>query len=261
MYHYLYLTIIVSFLTFLSTSFVTAPNFMKSHKKSGRVKIAYKEKEKGLQTLFEEKGIAYPPSKIYMRVFKSEDILELWALNDNTQTYEMIKKYGVCAMSGVLGPKRKQGDKQVPEGFYNIDLFNPYSAYHLSLHVDYPNKADRLRQPKSGNLGGDIYVHGQCKSIGCVSITNNFIKEIYILATEVRNKGQFPIPIHIFPARLSDLKYNILSKVYARKPSLLILWHSLKEGYDYFEETGKLPTINIDNHGHYEVGPSFDENT
>ena len=112
----------------------------------------------------------------------------------------LVRSWPVCASSGDLGPKRRQGDLQVPEGIYRLDKLNPVSSYHLSLHVDYPNRADRIagKREHIGNLGGDIMVHGECVTIGCIPIENDPIEELYLA---VLDAGLRP-PIHIFPARL-----------------------------------------------------------
>jgi hypothetical protein len=107
-------------------------------------------------------------------------------------------------MAGELGPKRKQGDNQTPEGFYAISYFNPRSDFHLSLHIDYPNRRDRAAGADGVKLGGDIFIHGGCLSEGCLAITDEGIRELYWLAVEARSVGQRRIPVHIFPARLGD---------------------------------------------------------
>ena len=132
-------------------------------------------------------------------MFKQERELELWVLPANGDRFELLRTYEICKLAGMLGPKRKQGDRQVPEGFYAIDLFNPVSAYHLSLRINYPNHRDRL-VAKSGKLGGDIFIHGGCKSVGCIAITDDAIEELYWIAVQARGRHQRSIPVHIFPS-------------------------------------------------------------
>jgi murein L,D-transpeptidase YafK len=217
-----------------------------------RVWSAKTDTDYKLQQLCKAKGLSYPPARLYMRVFKSENVLEVWAANTSSSDYILLKSYEACAMSGELGPKLRQGDKQVPEGFYHISGYNPWSLYYLSMKVSYPNAADRKISPFS-NMGGDIFMHGMCKSIGCVSIGTPSIKEVYWLTSQVRSKhGQRRIPMHIFPARLSDAKYNILQHLYQNKASFCQLWSKLKIGYDYFEETRQVPRTYIDRKGNYQ---------
>ncbi len=215
-----------------------------------RVRDAKENADPKLRATFESKGLNYPPRRMFMRVFKSENTLELWAINDKTGKYVWVKNYDVCAMSGILGPKRRQGDKQVPEGFYHISAFNPDSKYHLSMKVNYPNKADRALSPFD-SLGGDIFIHGQCKSIGCISVKTDYIKEVFWLTTQVKNRGQRKIPVHILPTRLSNLKHNILKQVYRNDPDMLDFWANLKQGYDYFERQKIPPNVRISSKGKY----------
>jgi murein L,D-transpeptidase YafK len=135
---------------------------------------------------------------IYLRVFKSEQELEIW-IQDST-AFRLFRTYPICRVPGLLGPKRKEGDLQVPEGLYWIEVFNPKSTYHLSLGINYPNASDRiLADPKTP--GGEIYIHGDCVSVGCIPITDEKIREVYLLALEAKNAGQNQIPVHIFGRR------------------------------------------------------------
>lgn len=217
-----------------------------------RVRGAKDAADAQLRTHFAKQDLIYPPNKLFIRVLKSENVLEVWTQTPD-QTYSLAKTYEACAMSGLLGPKQKQGDKQVPEGFYDIATFNPSSQYHLSMKVSYPNRSDRVLSPYN-NLGGDIYVHGECASIGCVSITNPLIQEVYWLCTLARANGQRRIPIHIFPARLSDFKLSILQHLYEQDRKLVAFWENLQVGYQYFEEYGRPPKIQIDDKGRYLFG-------
>ena len=250
--------IIYSLLTFLfvmaDTTSLLAPSFLQTQLQHHRVRTARSEKDANLQKMFNAKGLQYPPKRLFMRVFKSEQIIELWAADDAKTPMTLVNAYEVCAMSGDLGPKRKQGDRQVPEGFYHISRFNPNSNYYLSLKVNYPNKADRIQSPYS-NLGGDIYIHGHCASWGCVSITDPIIKEVYWLAAQVQYGGMEELPVHIFPSRLSDFKYAILQHLYEEEPANLKLWSSLKQAYDYFETHKQLPQVEINDEGNYLVHP------
>src|SRR5690606_7945323 len=136
--------------------------------------------------------------------------------------------YPICARSGILGPKEKQGDGQVPEGFYYINRFNPVSNFHLSLGINYPNEADSRRNPK-GNLGGDIFIHGSCVTIGCLPLTDNLIKEVYLLSIHAYANGQTKIPVYIFPFRMTDDQMMTYISQYSDNPSLVNFWKNLKQ--------------------------------
>jgi len=126
---------------------------------NARVRAARGRAEGELKRLIRAQGLAYPPREIFLRAFKKEKTLELWARSDQAKGFTLITSYAICAASGSLGPKRRSGDRQVPEGFYTIDRFNPHSGFHLSLRIDYPNAADRILG-RQGSLGSDIFIHG-----------------------------------------------------------------------------------------------------
>jgi murein L,D-transpeptidase YafK len=215
-----------------------------------RVRTASKEKDEVLRQRFKEKSLAYPPHAILLRAFKKEAVLELWATEAEDKPYVLVHEYRICTSSGVLGPKRRFGDEQVPEGFYELDWFNPQSNFYLSLHISYPNAADRILGSHQ-NPGGHIFLHGDCASIGCIPITYESIKEVYWLAVLVHSHGQQHLPIHIFPARLTDEGLKALAATYANTPGLVTFWGNLKEGHDLFEKTNRLPRIRTRADGTY----------
>jgi hypothetical protein len=126
-------------------------------------------------------GVAWPPRRVYLLAFKGERQMEIWAANARGR-YILLDACPILAASGGPGPKRREGDRQVPEGFYRLTTLNPNSAYHLSVRVDYPNREDvahaRVRQ---GEMGGDIYVHGSSVSVGCLAIGDAAIEKVFCL--------------------------------------------------------------------------------
>jgi murein L,D-transpeptidase YafK len=242
----------------LFSAFPSSPEQPKSFRdlqwKYPRVRTASAEKDSLLRQRFQEKGIPYAPHAILLRAFKKEAALELWATAAEKQPYVLVHEYRICTSSGVLGPKRRFGDEQVPEGFYELDWFNPQSNFFLSLHISYPNASDRILGSHQ-NLGGDIFLHGNCASIGCIPITDDGIKEVYWLAVLVHSQGQRHLPIQIFPARLTSDGFNSLSATHSNQPDLLAFWRNLKEGYDLFEKSHQLPGIKTAPYGAYEFLP------
>lgn len=206
-----------------------------------------------IKRLFHERGIRYPAADVFLRIFKRERSLELWVRPADDQQYSLLKTYAICALAGELGPKRRMGDAQVPEGFYQIDFFNPTSDFHLSLHLDYPNRYDRMRADEKVNLGGEIFIHGGCNSAGCLALTDAGIKELYWIAVEARAAGQERIPVHIFPARLADEDLSLLQNAFADEPELGEFWQSLKPVYDFFEENRRMPMVTVDASGAYNL--------
>ncbi len=207
-----------------------------------------------LRQRFKERGLAFPPRAVLLRAFKQEAILELWATDPTDKPYALVHEYRICTSSGVLGPKRRFGDEQVPEGFYELDWFNPQSNFFLSLHISYPNASDRILGSHE-NPGGDIFLHGDCASIGCIPITDDSIKEVYWLAVLVHNQDQQRLPIQIFPARLTDNGLNALASAHPNQPALIAFWNNLKEGYDIFEKSHRLPRVKTRADGTYAFSP------
>jgi murein L,D-transpeptidase YafK len=216
-----------------------------------RVRDARIATRHGIKLLFHERGIPYPAAEIFMRVFKRERSLELWVRAHGAAQFALLQTYGICAMAGVLGPKRRQGDNQTPEGFYYIESFNPRSEFHLSLHVDYPNARDRAAAPAGTPLGGNIFIHGGCSSEGCLAMTDAGIRELYWLSVEARAAGQQRIPVHIFPARLDTPELEVLVRTFADQPELGRFWRTLKPAYDYFEAHRRVPAVGVDAAGEY----------
>ena len=141
--------------------------------------------ERRLRPAFERAGLPWIPRNLTLVAFKAERRLELYASGGGEKP-KFVLAYPVLAASGAAGPKLREGDKQVPEGFYRIELLNPNSRYHLSLRVNYPNADDLERAREDGRdlstLGGDIMIHGGSASIGCLAIGDPAIEELFVLA-------------------------------------------------------------------------------
>lgn len=222
---------------------------------SGQVRVlaARKDKLEKVEAMFKDAGLSYPAHRVFIRVFKKEQELELWARDKNQKDFTLITTYPICYVPGKLGPKRVQGDNQVPEGLYKVDRFNPQSLYHLSMGLDYPNRSDRVLGVR-GNLGGDIFIHGECVSIGCIPIQNGPIDELYIACLDSKQKNsQAPI-VHIFPCRMDQSKCKEkLEGLTGEDKNLINLWQDLEKIYAGFEKDHKLPEVKVDGKGRYVV--------
>ena len=192
--------------------------------------------EKRLEDLHARMG-----DPVYIRIFKEVSLLEVW-IRMGAQ-YELLKNYFICAYSGALGPKEKEGDKQAPEGFYKVrkEHLNPNSKFHLSFNLGYPNAYDKAHD----RTGSFLMVHGNCVSIGCYAMTDEKIEEIYTLVEKALRKGQRYVPVHIYPFKMT--KENMADHSESRWYDF---WTNLKEGYDYFETEKLPPRIEVKN-GHY----------
>lgn len=201
------------------------------------LKEVRKRRAADVKALVEKAGLRAPVQELYLRAFKKERKLELWA-SAKSKPMTLLKTYDFCAASGELGPKRKEGDLQVPEGLYEISQFNPGSNFHLSMKVSYPNASDRVRSdPKQP--GGLIYLHGDCASIGCIAIENGPIEEVYLLAESVPG----PIRIDIFPMKLDGPVEGEFAD----------LWRELTLAYTRFEETKRPARFTVSKDGAYVV--------
>lgn len=137
-----------------------------------------------LEPFFAEAKAPYPPSRITLLAIKDEKKLELWT-EENDQRF-FIRAYPIKAASGTTGPKLREGDRQVPEGVYRLEYLNPNSTYHLSMKIDYPNAFDRQHARAEGRTqpGGDIFIHGNAVSIGCLAMGDTTIEELFTLVAK-----------------------------------------------------------------------------
>lgn len=221
-------------LLFIFYSFIPGKDFLSEQKKFERVRKAFAEKENTVSKKLSAKNIETNEVEIMLIAYKHEAELDLYAKNKSDLTYQKIETYEICSSSGSLGPKRRQGDNQVPEGFYYIDRFNPTSNFYLSLGVSYPNKSDKIISTAS-NLGGDIFIHGSCVTIGCMPMTDDKIKEIYLYSIFARQNGQSKIPVYIFPFKMTDQNFSAFSLKYKNNNGLIKFWSNLKTGFDKLE--------------------------
>jgi murein L,D-transpeptidase YafK len=176
---------------------------------------------------------------ILIRTYKKEAEFEIWKMKADGR-YAYLKSYPMCRWSGQLGPKVREGDRQVPEGFYSISPahMNPNSAYYLSFDVGYPNAYDRAL----GHTGGSIMVHGICSSAGCFSMTDAQIAEIYAIARESFAGGQRAIQMQSYPFHMTA---ENLTKY--RLDQNIDFWKQLKEGSDNFEVTKQDVSVGVCN--------------
>ncbi|MCP3143181.1 L,D-transpeptidase family protein [Pyxidicoccus xibeiensis] len=227
-----------------------------AHAEPSRVAAARKARTPAVAALFKSAGVAWPPEQMYLRAFKHEKELEVWA-GPKSGPLVKVKTYPFCYASGELGPKRRQGDLQVPEGFYTIDLFNPYSDYHLSMRVSYPNAADRFHSGRGVDPGGAIMVHGNCVSIGCIAIQDEPIEELYLMVLDTHAKTKRNVPIHLFPRRLDAGGLKALEQGRPATDPLVAFWRSLQPAYAHFEESRRVPVTSIEKKtGTYVVKPA-----
>ena len=172
----------------------------------------------------------------FIRIFKQESRLELWmASTKGNGAFELFRTYEICNYSGDLGPKLREGDRQSPEGFYQIaaSQMNPNSRHHLAFNLAFPNVFDRAWD----RTGTYLMVHGGCSSIGCYAVTDEKVDQIYAIVEAAQQRGQREVPVHIFPFAMDAAN---LTKFAGHRWAGF--WQNLKTGYDLFE-ADKVPPI------------------
>ena len=227
---------IISIITliFITSSIMQAQS--NSVPSSDRSKKAIKKVQPGLEGELMDIALEWGVP-IYIRIFKEEKVLEVWVQKQHG--FLLFKTYEICTFGRRrIGPKTKQGDKRAPEGFYfvNSNQMNPWSDFHLSFNLGYPNAYDRAHN----YTGGALMVHGSCVSIGCYAMRDHNIEEIYAMADAALNNGQKFFRVHIFPFRMTE--ENMQNH---KDSDWFPFWENLKEGYDYFEEKGVPPNVNV----------------
>jgi murein L,D-transpeptidase YafK len=180
------------------------------------------------------KGMS-PADPIMVRIFKKESELEIWK-RDRSGQYALLKTYPMCRWSGTLGPKKREGDRQSPEGFYTVTpgLMNPRSQFHLSFNLGYPNALEQSQ----GFTGSALMVHGACTSAGCFAMTDNGVSEIYAMARETFAAGNASFQVQSLPFRMSA--DNLVKH---RNDANIAFWKNLKEGVDHFDATKQPPRL------------------
>jgi murein L,D-transpeptidase YafK len=227
----------------------SAQSFWSTQLNYPRVASAWRSVQPQIESKLKTAGVSTSNFHLFLRAFKQEKQLEVWVSSSAKGPFTLLETYDVCAASGNLGPKIKQGDQQVPEGVYYIDRFNPQSSFHLSLGLNYPNSIDRKRSG-SQNPGGDIFIHGACASIGCLAITDTYINELYVLAALAKSANSLNIPVHIFPFRMNEQTMQLVDRMRINSEWKLF-WGNLASIYNHFEESKSPGNWKGDANGKY----------
>lgn len=232
---------------FLLTNTNNYASFLDDQLQFSRVKEAYQLKYEQIASKLDSLNINKSSFEILLKAYKYESELVVYIKEKAHPKWLVYDTLKICASSGYLGPKVMEGDLQVPEGYYHINHFNPYSNFLLSLGVSYPNKADIIKRPAK-KKGGAIYVHGNCVTIGCIPITDDVIQELYILSVLATNNGQSKIGIHIFPFNLTKFKLDYACN---EIPEHAEFWKNLYSTESHFDSTQTQLKIGISESGDY----------
>lgn len=134
--------------------------------------------------------LPYPPARVMLLGLKAEKRLEVFAATADGP-WSFLAEVPILAASGGPGPKLREGDRQVPEGLYEVPSLNPNSRFHVSLRVGYPSAEDRAQAKREGRtkLGGDIMIHGGAASIGCLAMGDPAAEELFTLAARAKTQA------------------------------------------------------------------------
>lgn len=208
---------------------------------AGCVSVVLDVENKGIQpipvqlvTEMNKNGMS-PADPILIRIFKHESELEIWK-RDRSGRFALLKTYPICRWAGQLGPKKREGDRQAPEGFYHVNasMLNPNSQYYLSFNLGYPNPLERAL----GYTGDALMVHGACTSAGCFALTDTGVAEIYAVVREALKGGQQSFQVQAFPFRMTSEKMAL-----HRDDPNFDFWSIIKEGHDKFLNTRLPPRV------------------
>lgn len=178
---------------------------------------------------------------VFVRVFKEEHELELWMRGEGDEHYTLFRVYRIVGRSGSLGPKRREGDAQAPEGFYYVSpsRMRPETRHHLGFDIGFPNDYDRHHE----RTGSDILVHGGGTSAGSFALAPESMNEIYTIAEAALREGQPFFRVNAFPFRMTDRR---MEEEWKRQPEWISFWANLKEGYDFFENVNLPPDVSVE---------------
>ncbi len=202
---------------------------------SKRSIAAYAQNEAALKQQFADKKLKWG-SAVFIRIYKQSNELQVWVKQNNQ--FVLFKTYAICYYSGTLGTKTKTGDGQAPEGIYKVfpQQMNPYSSYHLSFNIGYPNAFDKA----NGYTGSHIMVHGSCVSIGCFAMTNPIIEEIWTLMEAAFIQKQSYVNVFIFPFKLTQVAIDNNAS-----NASVGLWKQLLPIDKAFDQTYKIPNVTV----------------
>ncbi len=183
------------------------------------------------------KGLKFG-SPIFIRIFKESSELEVWVQKEDS--FALFHNYPISNHNSDLGPKLKHGDGRSPEGFYFVtpNRLNPWSSFHLSFNIGYPNSFDRI----NGRTGRALMVHGGIDSEGCFAMKDYKIEEIYAMADAALRNGQKFFRVQIFPFRMTQKNMDD-----HRSSQWFDFWRNLKQGYDLFEKDRIPPDVQLKN--------------
>jgi len=223
---------------------------------------------KSMKRRCESLGVKYPPQYVLHRAFKYEEEYEIWVGNSGSDSLKLLATLPICAVDNEPSPKLEQGDRKTPEGFYKcqilygsnlkymwVNLNNDQidspgrvggSCSSFKICLDYPLSIDKQRTKdilkKGANPGGEICIHANCASAGCISFKNSDYLPVFLSQKHHNSTKYGRVMIHIFPFRFNSKTIEsmlpLASKRMKRK-EVKEFWEQIKKGYTLFEKTHK----------------------
>lgn len=226
---------------------------LEAQRRYPRAKAALEAHSEAVAEAFRAVGASWPPKGLLLVAYKLEGRLEIYTPQAQAaRPWVLVRALPICARSGVLGPKNAEGDLQVPEGFYEIDGLNPRSRFHLSVHVNYPNRADRLRIPKGTSPGHSIMVHGKCETVGCLPMRDEPMSWIYAMIVHARQAGIMRPALHIHPCHHGTPTCEAeKAKAAQLRPELTAFWADLATIHGAWLEAERPPRVRVAQDGRY----------
>lgn len=164
---------------------------------------------------------------VHLKLLKRERLCMLFVA-DAEGRFRETRQWPILAVSGALGPKSAEGDRQAPEGFYRIGprQLNPNSRFHLGINLGYPNALERQR----GWTGSALMIHGGAQSVGCFALGDPAIELVYGMVAAALDAGQGEIAVHALPFRFTGAETGLTP-----------FWQQLQRGEALFAATGRPP--------------------
>jgi len=186
---------------------------------------------------------------VFLRLFKKEQELELWMQARGQSDFTLFRVYRLQASSLTPGPKRRDGDRLIPEGFY-YQTASQYREREKSvgdreeIDLGYPNDRDRFDPDVSGVA---VLAVGASRDSVCL-LSESDMAEVKTMIGAAFSTGQRVLRMHLFPFRMSD---EMMSREWNESSASADFWMNLKEGYDFFENAGFPPSVTADSSGYH----------
>jgi len=212
------------------------------------------EREKEITAMCKAKGVKFPIKNLFIRIFKADKSLEIWALDNTSTSYKLVKSYPLQNFDAGAGPKFNADDEQIPEGVYAINAFDTAFNDFPAVKLNWPNKADKLNGDND-TMKQDIFIYGGNENMGKIPLggESDISRDIFYITFKAYELSKGIIPVHIFPFKMGKKEMKLAKETYASNITSIQFWDNLQPVYQKFESNKRLPIITIDKRGRYLV--------